>query len=567
MPNTMPDVSNSLTRSASFQLIWLGIVATLGFALLMVLLSWASALTGSSFSTLNAIDTESGTLTLQLSTEPPQLDSTRATDSVSIMILGHVMEGLLRFDANNQLVPGVAERWEIREDGATFWLREDARWSDGLPVTAHDFSFAWHTALAPETASEYAFILYPLKNAEAINTGILPGDTLGVRAINDRLLEVEFEQPLAYFEELVAFPTYNPIREDFYRNRDGRYGADVEDLLYNGPFEMTVWVHGAHLRLEKNIDYWNRERVRLNVIDIPYFTTDTTAALNLFKDGQIAIVDYLGAEQLDEVLQQRWELLRFGDGSVWFLAFNFDSGRVTSNWHLRKALQLVTDPSELVNRIIKLPGNLPGESLFPVWLQGIDGFFRQEYPAPHIALDADAAREHLRLAMEELGLDEPPSLALLVDDTPGAGRQAEYFQNLYGTQLGIDIRIDRQIFKQRLAKMQNQDFDIATYGWGPDFADPLTFGELFASWNPNNNGRFSNREYDQSVRLTQSSLDPRIRMDAFGRQQEILSEEVALIPNYERGRVYIKDRRLQGVVRRAVGPDPDFTNAYIVETP
>ena len=174
----MPDVSNSATRSASLQLVWLSIAATLGFALLMVLLSWASALTGSGPSTLNAIDAESGTLTLQLSTEPPQLDSTRATDSVSIMVLGHVMEGLLRFDANNQLVPGVAERWEIREDGATFWLREDARWSDGLPVTAHDFSFAWHTALAPETASEYAFILYPLKNAEAINTGSLPVDAL-----------------------------------------------------------------------------------------------------------------------------------------------------------------------------------------------------------------------------------------------------------------------------------------------------------------------------------------------------------------------------------------------------
>ena len=359
----MPDVSNSATRSASLQLVWLSIAATLGFALLMVLLSWASALTGSGPSTLNAIDAESRTLTLQLSTEPPQLDSTRATDSVSIMVLGHVMEGLLRFDANNQLVPGVAERWEIREDGATFWLREDARWSDGLPVTAHDFSFAWHTALAPETASEYAFILYPLKNAEAINTGSLPVDALGVHAVNDRVLEVEFEQPLAYFEELVAFPTYNPIREDFYRNRDGRYGADVEDLLYNGPFEMTVWVHGAHLRLEKNTHYWDHERVRLNVIDIPYFTTDTTAALNLYKDGQIAIVDYLGAEQLDEVLQQRWELQRFGDGSVWFLAFNFDPSRVTSNWHLRKALQLVTDPSELVNRIIKCPAIFP-ENLF-----------------------------------------------------------------------------------------------------------------------------------------------------------------------------------------------------------
>ena len=555
--------SDALTRTASTQLIWLGLAATIGFALLMGLLYWVSALTGSHTATLDAIDAESGTVTLLLRTEPPQLDSTRATDSVSISVLGHVMEGLLRFDENNQLAPGVAERWEIREDGATFWLRPDARWSDGVPVTAHDFVFAWRTAISPATASEYAFILYPVKNGESINSGNLPIEALGVQAVNNQTLEVEFEQPLAYFEELVAFSTYHPIREDFYHSREGRYGADVDDLLYNGPFEMTLWVHGAHVRLEKNPDYWGRERIRLNVIDMPYFTTDATSALNLFKDGKVAVVDYLGAEQLNEVLQQRWQLKRFGDGSVWFLAFNFSPDRATSNWHLRKALQLVTDPSELVNRVIKLPGNLPGESLFPVWLQGVNTFFRQEHPVPKIELNLEAAREHLRMAMEELGLDNPPSIALLVDDSPGAAKQAEYFQNLYGSQLGLEIRIDRQIFKQRLAKMQNQDFDLAVYGWGPDFADPLTFGELFASWNPNNNGRFNNTEYDESVRLAQSSLNPQTRMEAFGRQQEILIEEVALIPNYERGRVYITDRRLQGVVRRAVGPDPEYTNAFI----
>ena len=563
MNNLKSGTSDALTRTASTQLIWLGLAATIGFAMLMGLLYWVSSLTGSHTTTLNAIDAESGTVTLLLRTEPPQLDSTRATDSVSISVLGHVMEGLLRFDENNQLAPGVAERWEIREDGATFWLRPDARWSDGVPVTAHDFVFAWRTAISPATASEYAFILYPVKNGESINSGNLPVEALGVRAVNNQMLEVEFEQPLAYFEELVAFSTYHPIREDFYQSREGRYGADVDDLLYNGPFEMTLWVHGAHVRLEKNPDYWGRERIRLNVIDMPYFTTDATSALNLFKDGKVAVVDYLGAEQLNEVLQQRWQLKRFGDGSVWFLAFNFSPDRITSNWHLRKALQLVTDPSELVNRVIKLPGNLPGESLFPVWLQGVNTFFRQEHPVHKIELNLEAAREHLEIAMEELGLDNPPSIALLVDDSPGAAKQAEYFQNLYGSQLGLDIRIDRQIFKQRLAKMQNQDFDLAVYGWGPDFADPLTFGELFASWNPNNNGRFNNTEYDESVRLAQSSLNPQTRMEAFARQQEILIEEVALIPNYERGRVYITDRRLQGVVRRAVGPDPDYTNAFI----
>ncbi len=190
MNNLKSGTSDALTRTASTQLIWLGLAATIGFAMLMGLLYWVSTLTGSHTTTLNAIDAESGTVTLLLRTEPPQLDSTRATDSVSISVLGHVMEGLLRFDENNQLAPGVAERWEIREDGATFWLRPDARWSDGVPVTAHDFVFAWRTAISPATASEYAFILYPVKNCESIKSGNRPVEALGVRAVNNQTLEV-----------------------------------------------------------------------------------------------------------------------------------------------------------------------------------------------------------------------------------------------------------------------------------------------------------------------------------------------------------------------------------------
>ena len=134
------------------------------------------------------------TITRVLAQEPPQLDSTRATDQVSIFVLGHIMEGLLRYDASNRLVPGVAERWDLRPDGATFWLRDDARWNDGRPVTAHDFVFAWRTIVDPANASEYAFILYYIRNAEAINAGQMPPEALGVRATSDRVLEVAFER-------------------------------------------------------------------------------------------------------------------------------------------------------------------------------------------------------------------------------------------------------------------------------------------------------------------------------------------------------------------------------------
>lgn len=555
---------DDFNRSAGLKLLWYAFLAVIGLVLLMALLSYGSRLLGATSESSPGIDATNNAISLILSQEPPQLDSTLATDMVSGMVLGHIMEGLLRYDENNALVPGSAERWDIRENGATFWIRDSARWSNGDPVAAADFVFAWRKAVDPANASEYAFIMFPIKNAEAINNGKLPKEQLGVRAVDERTLEVTFERPIAFFDKLVAFATFAPVQESFYNQANGRYGADAETILYNGPFSIARWVHGAHLRLEKNPYYWDADRIKLDVIDFPYFTTDTSAALNLFKDGSIAYTG-LDAENLQDALNRRWHLNRFQDGSVFFMEFNHRDGRITRHRKLRKAMQLVFDPKELVYKVIKLPGYLPGESLFPVWLRGVDGYLRAENPAPVWEVDIPRAQQLLAELKQELGVDKIPPLMLLTGDNPSSAKQSEYFQALYKQTLDLDIRIDKQIFKQRLAKMTSGEFDMVLAGWGPDFDDPLTFGDLFSSWNLNNRGRYANTEVDRWVRVAQESLDARTRMDAFGKIQDLLYEDVALLPQYERGIVYVSDPRLQGMVRRAVGPDPDFTNAYIVE--
>ena len=213
--------------------------------------------------------------------------------------------------------------------------------------------------------------------------------------------------------------------------------------------------------------------------------------------------------------------------------------------------------------MIKLPGYLPGQSLFPVWLRGAEGFFRQEYPATPPKVDVAAAREHLELARKELGLETFPPISLLSDDRPLTVRITEYLQARLKEELGLEVRIDRQIFKQRLAKMTAGEFDIVMAGWSPDFDDPMTFGDLFASWNLNNRGRYEGAELDRQVRIAMGSLDPRTRMDAFGKVQSILIDEAVIVPMYERGQVFVRNPELKGVVRRVVGTDPDFTHAYV----
>jgi oligopeptide transport system substrate-binding protein len=553
-------VEQKFTQSAGRQLALYAVYALVALGVLVYLLSLSSA--GSGAGTGSAINPETNSITITLREEPPQLDSGRATDAASFVVIAHTMEGLIAYDDNNQLVPGVAERWEIREDGATFWLRENARWSDGQPVTAHDFVFSWRRVVDPVTTSEYSFILYPIKNAEAINTGDLPSTFLGVEAVDDLTLEVQFERPTPYFDKLVAFNTYYPVREDFFASTNGRYGADADMLLYNGPYVISEWVHNASMRWEKNPYYWNDQKGFLNAINVGYITQDVNAKLNLFKDGQI-VDTHLVAPMLPSAMEQRWHIQLFMEGTVFFLEFNHREGRVTDNYHFRKAMQLAQDPAELVYKALKEASYLPAPSLFPEFIRGVDDLFRKEYPPPEHRMDVEAARQHLEMARQELGIDEFPPIVLLTGDTPVAMVAAEYYQALYKKHLGLDILIDAQIFKQRLAKMTSGDFDMVLAGWGPDYDDALTFGDLFASWNLNNRGRYDSARMDELVRTAQSSLDPKTRMDAFGEIQQLVYDDAVIIPMYERGWSFVVDPRLKGFKRRSIGPEVDYNYAYI----
>lgn len=508
----------------------------------------------------SAVDHQQQSLALALVSDPPQLDSAKATDQVSGMVLGHVMEGLLRYDQQNQLIPGVAESWQFNAEKAVFKLRRNARWSDGQPVTAGDFVFAWRRAVDPATASQYAFILYPVKHAEAINRGLMPPQSLGVQALDDYTLALELRAPTPHFLKLLTFATYLPQREDFYLQQANKYAANADKLLYNGPFKITEWVHDAKLLLEQNAHYWDIESIRLKRIDWAYFTADQSALLNLFRDSLIAETG-LNAELLEVALEEGWTMHRSSTGAVYYLGFNYRDRQPTANADLRRALHLVFDPYELVNLVIGIPGYLPGLSFFPTWLKGERLAFRSEYPAVAHRPDYEQALRHLAKAKAALG--EIPPLILLSGDTPSARKEAEYFQGLFERHLGLEVKIDTQVFKQRLAKMIQGKYDIVAAGWGPDYNDPLTFADLFTSWNKNNRGEYRNPELDGWVRVAERSFDPAERMKAFAEVQRIIYQDTVIIPTYEPSRILVAHPQLKGAIRRVVGVSPDYTRAWI----
>ena len=548
--------------SPNRQLAQFFLLAFAGVALLMLALHYAGSALSGTTSDVSAVDEDANSISIIIREEPPQLNSSRATDAISGMVLGHVMEGLVRMGLDDRLEGAVAERWEVTPTQATFWLRENAKWSDGRPVTAADFIFAWQTALKPETGSQYAFLLFAIQNAEAINQGTLPASALGVSAPNPYTLVIDLARPVPFFDKTLVFPTFLPIREDFYNATNGRFGADADQLLYNGPFQISQWVHGSSMTFKRNPHFWNQDEIHLDAIHVPYITSDATASLNFFKDDKIAITG-LQAENLIEAMRMGWQIRQHRDGTVFFLEFNHRQGRVTDNVNLRRALQLALDMDEMVYKVTKLPGYEPGVSLFPGWLMGEEKLLRQEYPPEKITPDASLAKQHLQKALQELGLSKPPTLVLLTGDNPISSVQSEWVQQTLKTKLGINAKIDKQIFKQRLAKMTSGEFDIVLAGWGPDYNDPLTFGDLFASWNKNNRGQYNSPELDALIDIAQSRLEPAVRMQAFGDIQQHLIDQAVLLPMYERGVTYVVDPRVKQLKRRVIGPDPDVSRAYI----
>jgi oligopeptide transport system substrate-binding protein len=509
-----------------------------------------------------AVDAASGTVRLLLSTEPPSLDSVRATDQVSFFVLAHLMDGLLQYDADNHLAPALAERWEVRPDGATFWLRRGATWEDGAPVTARDFVYAWREVLRPANAAPYASLLYPLQNARAIVSGDLPVESLGVSAPQDYRLELAFGQPCAWFPALTAFMTLLPLRQEFHAAHGARHAADAGRLLANGPFRLARWVHGAELVLEKNPRYWNAGAIRLQRIAVPYMTTDAQAELNLFLDGRIAMAN-IAPDSVRQALLERRRLRRFADGYVHFLAFNFREGRATRSLPLRRAIQAALDPGEIVNHVLRMPGLRPAESLFPTVLRGSERPFIEEYPLPApVRGDAIAQRE-LAAALAQLGVTELPPLHLLTGEAPTALRIGEYAQARLAEVLGVRVRLDRQITKQRLQQMARGDFDLALQNWGPDFDDPVTFAELLASWNPINRGQYRSAGYDRWLHVALGSTEQAQRLAAFDAIQRLVRDEAPLIPVYENARLYVQHPALRGVVRAPFFGDPNLRHARI----
>ncbi|MGD6968035.1 peptide ABC transporter substrate-binding protein [Rossellomorea vietnamensis] len=536
-------------------------------SILLVLSAFLTACGGGNNNDNDTADTGGGkdeqVLNLLESSEIPSLDSTLGTDSVSFNVMNNVFEGLYRLGEDDEPVLGMAaEEPEVSEDGKTYTFKlRDAKWSNGETVTAQDFEYAWKKALNPDTGSEYAYIMFDIKNAEKVNNGELSLDEAGITAIDDKTLQVELETIVPYFKSLLTFATFLPQNQAFVEEQGNQYGLEFENAIYNGPFVLSDWKHEQSFQMKKNADYWEADVVKLEEINFN-IVKDTSTRVNLYETNETDVA--VLSEQYVDSYQEDPNFNTQLRTSTFFLRLNQEN-EVLSNKNARKAFDMAWDKEGLVQVLLN-DGSIPAYYLVPDdFVTGPDGEDFRDTNGQLGEFNPEEAANLWNTAKEELGI-ETAELELLNYDSENSRKVGEYLkEQLEGTLEGLSITISQQPFKQKLEVEQRGDYDFSYAGWGPDYPDPMTFLDMFVTGSSYNQTGFSNEKYDQLINDAQTTLleDPEKRWEALLEAEQILMEEQAISPMFQDGSAYLQREYVKDLYRHSFGADYSYKWTHI----
>ena len=472
-----------------------------------------------------AVDEEQ-VLNLIMTAEIPTMDSALVTDAVGFDLLNNVNEGLYRLNQENVAVPAIADgEPTVSEDGLvyTFKLR-DANWSDGSPVTANDFEFAWKRAMNPDTASEYGPYMMGgvIKNATEISEGAVEYTELGVKALDEKTLEVTLEKPTPYFLSLMSFGTFLPQKEEFVTSQGENYAKNSESLLYNGPFTLANWDGtGLSWQLLKNEQYWDKDTVKLTEINYDVVKEPATA-VNLYTNGEKDRAGLSGEYAMQYAADP--ELLKESETSVFYFKYNQErNGEKTplANVNIREAITKAFNKEDLAS-VVLANGSVPANYLVPKdFTFDEDGNDFRDVNGDMATFNVEEAQAAWEKGLAELGVKEL-SIEILGGDTELSKKMDEYFKSQLETNLpGLTVTLKEVPFNVRLDLDTNQDYEIQVAGWGPDYQDPYTFMNLWLTGGGNNKMSYSNPEYDKLV----NSANNELALDAAARWQALADAE------------------------------------------
>ncbi len=484
------------------------------------------------------------------SSEPGSLDPALAQGTHESWILENVFEGLMTFDENGELVPGMAESYEISEDGLTytFKIRDGVTWSNGDPVTAEDFEYTWKRALDPELAADYAHILYYIKGAQAYNSGEGSRDDVAVKALDEKTLEVTLEAPTAYFLELTAFYTYFPVNKNVVESNPD-WAKDPETHVSNGPFKLVRWDHNAKIVLEKNESYYNADKIKLDGIELDIIE-DQNTAWQKYEGGEYHILVDVPTSVVAQLKAQNDPQLNIGNQiGTYYYNVNPDV-KPFNNAKVRQALSMAID-RETITENITQGGQIPAEGVVPYGLKDENGNEFRDGVGSLVEYDPDKAKQLFEegLAEEGMTLEEFNSgqFVILYNTSESHKKIAQAVQEMWRTTLGIEIGLENVEFQVKLDREKAGDYQISRGGWIGDYMDPMTILDLWWSESAFNDVKYNNEEYDKLIAESKATDDQNIRMENIRNAEKMIMEDMAVIPIYFYTQPYVVKENVSGI--------------------
>lgn len=500
------------------------------------------------------------TISLNAGMEPTGLNTLTSTYAIEFSLFEHMYENLVTLDDDDNTVPGAAESWDYDEDTLTytFHLRKDGVWTNGDPVTAKDFEFAWSQALNPDVASDYAYFLYFIKNAEKYFNGEVTWDEVGVKVVDDYTLEVTMEQPTPYALFLFSFGTLAPINQRFYEAVGADlYSTEAQYFCTNGPFALTEWSHNDKIVMQKNDAWHGAADVEVEEIDWKIIT-DANAALSSFLAGDLDMVGLGTGELIKQAEAAGATIQSYTDGTSFYIYFN-NNDQYLSNVNLRRALFNAIDEQKEIDTVWQ-NDNEPMTSFTAPGVSATDGtsFAGKvgELYAP--SRDQEKAKEYLATALSELGCtvdDLSAHLSIDCGDSPTSIAEASFYQEQWRQVLGIEVAVNSMITKQGSQNRKTGNYVMSITGWGPDYNDPNTFLDMWVTDGGNNQTGFSNERYDELIDLAAKETDLEKRESYFIECEQIIADQLPIGPAFWRAPSYACSDKIKGGMHRSTFQD------------
>ena len=528
-------------------------------------------------------------LVWNIAVDPQTWDPTLNSANDGGHIINNMFEGLTK-ETSTGIIPAAAESWDITNDGKTytFHLKDGMKWSDGQPLTAKDFEYAWKRACDPAVASDYSFLVTTyLVGGEEYFSGTGSRDDVGVKALDDLTLEVNLKYPVAYFLSLTSFYTYAPVRQDIVEANGEGWEKNPETCISNGAFKLAEYQTGSHLTMVKNENYWNADTVKLAGIK-GLMIVEGTTALNGYENGEIQVLDSITIEQIPRLQKEDPNFVIYPHIGTYYINFNVDN-EVFSNLKVRQAFSMAIDRKQFVEQVTK-GGQTPATGFIPAGMIYSDAseirpLDENGLPAPEYGIDPSKALvEEAQALLAEAGYPNGeglPKITFLYNTNENNKKIAEALQGMWKQNLGVEVELLNQDWAVFQETRRAGEYMMARGGWLGDYGDPMTMLDLFALKSGNNDPQWRYKEepvgapHDKTLNPEQEAFENAIseslvtsgkeRDAALKAAEDVLMNNMVVAPIYYYTWTTIVDSAKVEGVELTLTNKWDFTHAELVK--